>query len=82
MRLWLIILLLFREENAQRLALARVLLLKTFAPAFLHEATSSLDAENETAIMEVLEKLKEKVTVVFVTHRGSLLKWFDSVIRL
>jgi ABC-type lipoprotein export system ATPase subunit len=32
--------------------------------------------------MEVIKGLKEKVTVVFVTHRDSLHPWFDAVIKL
>lgn len=71
----------FSGGECQRLALARVLLRKP-GLLLLDEATSSLDAENEAQIMEVLVKLKEKITVVFVTHRGSLLRWFDAVIKL
>ncbi len=71
----------FSGGECQRLALARVLLRRP-GLLLLDEATSSLDAENEAQIMEVLVKLKERITVVFVTHRVSLLKWFDAVIKL
>jgi len=71
----------FSGGECQRLALARVLLRKP-SLLLLDEATSSLDAENETTIMEVLVNLKERITIIFVTHRVSLLKWFDSIIRL
>ncbi len=71
----------FSGGECQRLALARVLLRRP-SVLLLDEATSSLDPENESTIMEVLVKLKERITIVFVTHRGSLLKWFDSVIKL
>lgn len=71
----------FSGGECQRLALARVLLRRP-GLLLLDEATSSLDAENETQIMEVISRLKEKVTVVFVTHRASLLPWFDGVIKL
>jgi ATP-binding cassette subfamily C protein len=71
----------FSGGECQRLALARVLLRKP-SLLLLDEATSSLDPENETAIMEVLASLKKKVTIVFVTHRESVSKWFDSVIML
>ena len=62
----------FSGGECQRLALARVLLRKP-SLLLLDEATSSLDAENETVIMEVIAKLKGKITIVFVTHRESLL---------
>ena len=67
--------------ECQRLALARVLLRRP-GLLLLDEATSSLDPESETQIMEVITRLKEKVTVGFVTHRSSLLPWFDAVIKL
>jgi ATP-binding cassette, subfamily C, bacterial len=71
----------FSGGECQRLALARVLLRKP-GVLLLDEATSSLDAENEELIMEVIKRLKEKVTTIFVTHRVSLLPWFDNVIKL
>jgi ATP-binding cassette subfamily C protein len=71
----------FSGGECQRLALARVLLRRP-GVLLLDEATSSLDAENESLIMAVLTKLKERVTVIFVTHRVSLLPWFDKVIKL
>ena len=71
----------FSGGECQRLALARVLLRKP-ALLLLDEATSSLDAENEAIIMEVLADLKERVTIVFVTHRESVARWFDAIIKL
>lgn len=71
----------FSGGECQRLALARVLLRKP-GVLLLDEATSSLDAENEELIMEVIKRLKKKVTIIFVTHRVSLLPWFDKVIKL
>jgi ATP-binding cassette subfamily C protein len=71
----------FSGGECQRLALARVLLRKP-SVLLLDEATSSLDAENETTVMEVLAKLKERVTIVFVTHRESVTRWFDEVIKI
>jgi ABC-type multidrug transport system fused ATPase/permease subunit len=71
----------FSGGECQRLALARVLLRKP-GVLLLDEATSSLDAENEVLIMEVIKRLKEKVTIIFITHRISLLPWFDKVIKL
>jgi ATP-binding cassette, subfamily C, bacterial len=71
----------FSGGECQRLALARVLLRQPRL-LLLDEATSSLDAENEAQIMDVICRLKEKVTIIFVTHRVSLLEYFDKVIRL
>ena len=69
----------FSGGELQRLALARVLLRKPRL-LLLDEATSSLDADNENQIMEVLAGLKNRVTILFVTHRTSVLPWFDKVI--
>ena len=71
----------FSGGECQRLALARVLLRRP-SVLLLDEATSSLDAENEATVMEVLARLKERVTVVFVTHRESVTRWFDEVIKI
>ena len=38
--------------------------------------------DTEATVMEVLVRLKERITIVFVTHRESVLRWFDSVIKL
>jgi ATP-binding cassette subfamily C protein len=71
----------FSGGECQKLALARVLLRKP-SLLLLDEATSSLDTENEAVIMEVISKLKAKMTIVFVTHRTSVHRFFDRVIRL
>jgi ATP-binding cassette, subfamily C, bacterial len=72
---------LFSGGERQRLALARALIREPRI-LLLDEATSSLDVENERQIMEVIVKLKEQVTILFVTHRTSLLPWFDKIIYL
>jgi ATP-binding cassette subfamily C protein len=71
----------FSGGECQRLALARVLLRKP-SVLLLDEATSSLDAENENTVMEALAGLKERVTIIFVTHRESVTRWFDEVIKI
>ena len=65
----------------QRLALARVLL-RYPKVLLLDEATSALDAHTEQQIMETLVQLKKELTVVFVTHRRSLITYFDHTISL
>ena len=71
----------FSGGECQRLALARVLLRRP-SVLLLDEATSSLDAENEATVMEVLAGLKKNITIVFVTHRESVTRWFDEVISI
>lgn len=71
----------FSGGERQRLALARVLLRKPRL-LILDEATSSLDAENEKRIMEVIAQLKKQITILFITHRESVYPWFDQMIRL
>ncbi|WP_313114061.1 ABC transporter ATP-binding protein [Aequorivita sediminis] len=71
----------FSGGERQRLALARVLLREPKI-LLLDEATSSLDEDNEEQIMELLANLKTKVTILLVTHRTSVLPWFDKIIRL
>ena len=71
----------FSGGERQRLALARVLLRKP-GLLLLDEATSALDSENETQIMECLERLKKEVTILFITHRQNLGRYFDKVINL
>ena len=71
----------FSGGERQRLALARILLRKPKI-LILDEATSSLDEENEQVIMKVLQSLKGKVTILFVTHRSSILPYCDEVLQI
>ncbi|MFB5760238.1 ABC transporter ATP-binding protein [Paenibacillus medicaginis] len=65
----------------QRLILARALLRKP-AILVLDEPTSALDAENEKKIQEVLNKLKEEMTIIVIAHRLSTIRNADQVIVL
>jgi ATP-binding cassette subfamily C protein len=71
----------FPGGERQRLALARVLLRQPEV-LLLDEATSALDPENELLIVNYLQKLKHRMTIIFVTHRESLHPYFDKIIRL
>ncbi len=65
----------------QRLALARALLRQPTI-LVLDEATSSLDAENERAIQESIERMKHKLTVVVIAHRLSTIRAADQILVL
>ena len=43
------------------------------------EATSSLDIETEKAIVECIENLKGKVTLIVITHRLHTLRNFKKI---
>ena len=46
------------------------------------EATSNLDLETESKILEILLKFKKKKTIVFITHREYSLNICDRVFRI
>jgi len=48
----------------------------------LDEATSNLDDATEQEIAKVLLNLKNKCTIVIVSHRPGILKWADNIITL
>ncbi len=63
----------------QRIALARALLREPTL-LLLDEATSNLDRKNEKRILEALEGLQGKMTVVFISHRLSAARCADRVV--
>jgi ATP-binding cassette, subfamily C, bacterial len=65
----------------QRIALARALLREPTL-LLLDEATSNLDRKNEERILQALEGLQGKMTVVFISHRLSAAKCSDRVVIL
>ena len=63
----------------QRIAIARALY--RGAPVLLlDEATSAMDSESEAVVYETLRRLKGEKTILFVTHRASVLNIADRTV--
>ncbi|WP_371716960.1 peptidase domain-containing ABC transporter [Pedobacter sp. KBS0701] len=69
------------QGQKQRILIARAVY-KDPEYIFFDEATNSLDANNEKAIMENLEKFFQGRTVVVVAHRLSTVKNADNIVVL
>ena len=65
----------------QRLAIARELYRKPKL-LILDEATSGLDEKTENEILEFLEKIKGKTTVIIVSHRKNTIKNCNEILDL
>ncbi len=65
----------------QRISLARAFL-KDAPIVILDEPTSSVDMETEAAIMDAMERLVQGRTTFIITHRPSLLKDCDVLLRV
>tara|TARA_B100001123_G_C15336910_1_gene1033219 strand:+ start:2874 stop:4580 length:1707 start_codon:yes stop_codon:yes gene_type:complete len=65
----------------QRLAIARELYRKPKL-LILDEATSGLDEKTENEILEFLEKIKGKITVIIVSHRKNTIKNCNEILDL
>lgn len=65
----------------QRVVLARALL-RDPALLILDEATSALDARNEMVIVAALQRLKSRMAVVVICHRGALVEIADRVVSM
>lgn len=65
----------------QRICIARALY-KNPEVLILDEATSALDEATERNIMKALSSNFKNLTIIFITHRISTLKYCDYVIRL
>jgi ATP-binding cassette subfamily C protein len=65
----------------QRIVLARALL-RDPSLLILDEAVSALDAENEAAIAAAIGRLRERLAIVIIGHRGPLAELADTVLRV
>jgi ABC-type multidrug transport system fused ATPase/permease subunit len=65
----------------QRIGIARALFKKSKV-LILDESTSSLDTETEKNILDRLLILKNKITIIIVTHRLATLKYCDKVFEI
>lgn len=65
----------------QRLGLARAFY-NNPQVLILDEFTSSLDFKTEEEILNEIEKLKNKITIILITHRKSTLKVCNKVLKL
>lgn len=69
------------EGQAQRIAIARSLLRRGSVLLF-DEATSALDPETERRLLERMAGARDGRTVIFITHRPSVLEYCDRVLRV
>jgi ABC-type multidrug transport system fused ATPase/permease subunit len=67
--------------QAQRIAIARSLYRNPKILLF-DESTNSLDIKAESQILKELQKLKEEITIVIITHRENTLKFCDKVYNI
>ena len=65
----------------QRIGIARALF-KNSELLILDEPTSSLDVDTENLVIEAIEKLKEKKTIILISHRLNALKCCDKIFEV
>ena len=69
------------EGQAQRIAIARSLL-RPGSVLLFDEATSALDPDTERRLLERLAEARGQRTLIFITHRPSVLEYCDRVLRV
>jgi ATP-binding cassette subfamily C protein len=69
---------LLSHGQRQRIALARALLRKP-GLLILDEATSSLDFDNEKRILDAIERLQGRTTVLMIAHRVSAIQLAEMI---
>jgi ATP-binding cassette, subfamily B, bacterial PglK len=65
----------------QRVALARAFYFERTI-LFMDESTSSLDTETEKEIVQEVQKLYGKITMIIIAHRYSTIKYCDRIYKL
>ena len=65
----------------QRIGIARALYSNPEI-IILDEATSSLDVENENMIIDKLNELKGKKTLIIISHKRNSLKYCDKIFEV
>jgi len=65
----------------QKIAIARALYANRDILLF-DEITNNLDSENENKIIDTINKLKEKKTILFITHKDNKKLLYDKVLNL
>ncbi len=71
----------FSGGQVQRLGIARALYRKPQI-LILDEATSSLDLDTEDSFIEAISQMKNKITMIIITHRLSSLKICDKIYKI
>jgi len=71
----------FSGGQRQRIGIARALYKKSDV-IILDEATSALDSKTESAVMETINNMSEKMTILIIAHRLSTLKKCDQIYEL
>lgn len=69
------------EGQAQRISIARSLL-RSGSVLLFDEATSALDPDTERRLLERLAGARNGRTLIFITHRPSVLEYCDRVLRV
>ena len=68
----------FSGGQVQRFGIARALF-RDPKLLILDESTSALDPETETLVMDTISKLPKSLSIIFVSHKTDISKYFDSL---